>query len=553
MIDRDFNHPSIIIWTLVNEDWGTALPLMAADRAWLGELYTLCKTLDPTRLVVDNSACPTGWGPNIHIRSDIDDFHTYTNIPDQAQAFTDFIENFALRPLWTFSSHGEAQRTGGEPLILSEFGNWGLPTLSNLQDADGHEPHWFDRGPWWSGWDGEPGWPAGVRERFERLGLGALWASYDAFAEATQWHQFAAMRYEIEAMRRQPTLAGYVITEFTDAYWESNGLLDFNRCPKVYHREFAAINAPDVIVPKLERYATWDDQPLPLELHIAHYSDRSWTGAQISMGANSKQPVALNASSRGTVQSIGTFSVTPPTVEKTEMLHVPLSVQDSAGKLLAHNQIDVMVLPSAVRAASYHAPLAVLSRPHESAVGTTLRALGYQTTAMLSSQTALAFATHLTAESLAWLRAGGKLLYCASGPGPFFWLQSRGGSYGGSWITTFNWLRPDIFPRLSVQNPITLPYITIAPHSVILGLPYDDPRVQSDFLAGQIAGWLQHPALHAVQFRYGEGTAIMTTFNFGRVLGDGSGNPDPVGVAMLHDLIDHLASERCQPTLQANF
>ena len=32
MIRRDYNHPSIIIWTIVNEDWGTSLPLSASDR-----------------------------------------------------------------------------------------------------------------------------------------------------------------------------------------------------------------------------------------------------------------------------------------------------------------------------------------------------------------------------------------------------------------------------------------------------------------------------------------------------------------------------------------
>src|SRR4029079_693255 len=38
MIRRDCNHPSLIIWTIVNEDWGTALPLSAADRAWVAAM-----------------------------------------------------------------------------------------------------------------------------------------------------------------------------------------------------------------------------------------------------------------------------------------------------------------------------------------------------------------------------------------------------------------------------------------------------------------------------------------------------------------------------------
>ena len=41
-------------------------------------------------------------------------------------------------------------------------------------------------------------------------------------------------------MRREPTLAGYVITEMHDCHWESNGLLDMRRNPRVFHDVFHA-------------------------------------------------------------------------------------------------------------------------------------------------------------------------------------------------------------------------------------------------------------------------------------------------------------------------
>src|SRR5262249_40161719 len=258
------------------EDWGTALPLSAADRAWVRSMYDLCKQLDPTRLCVDNSACGTGWGPNIHVKSDLDDFHIYTNIPDQAENFEQLIEQFALRPLWTYSSQGDSERSGTEPLILSEFGNWGLPSVRSLSSSNGTEPRWFTLGAWWSPWEGEPGWPSGVVKRFEKLGLTAIWPDYEAFATASQWHQFQAMKYEIETMRRQARLSGYVITEFTDIYWESNGLLDFHRCPKAYHAQFSMINTEDVIIPQLDTYAYSDDDQIQVRLYGAHYSAKDW-------------------------------------------------------------------------------------------------------------------------------------------------------------------------------------------------------------------------------------------------------------------------------------
>ncbi len=281
MILRDFNHPSLMIWTIVNEDWGTALPLSAADRAWVKEMYGRCKQIDPTRLVVDNSACGHAWGPNIHVKSDLDDYHIYANIPDQALEFEQTLEQFSLRPLWTYSSHGDAERTGHEPLVLSEFGNWGLPSVKLLQAHYQGDPDWFKLGPWWSGWDGEPGWPSGVVDRFASLGLDTVWPDYEAFATATQWHQFNAMKYEIEVMRRQPRLAGYVITELTDAYWEANGLLDFVRNPKAYHHAFSTINTADVVIPHVRRYAFWDDQTVRVRFIGSHYSERDWTNSRL--------------------------------------------------------------------------------------------------------------------------------------------------------------------------------------------------------------------------------------------------------------------------------
>jgi hypothetical protein len=96
-----------------------------------------------------------------------------------------------------------------------------------------------------------------------------------------------------------------------------------------------------------------------------------------------------------------------------------------------------------------------------------------------------------------------------------------------------------------------MPFMGVMPTGVILGLPVEDTNVQQDFLAGQIAGWLHHPAIHTVQFRYGKGRVIMTTFALYDTLA--SDTPNPVGVAMFHDLIDHLVSDACKPVLTANY
>lgn len=64
-----------------------------------------------------------------------------TNIPDNADVFEQFVEGLAVHPLWSFSNYGDAQRTGHEPLIVSEFGNWEVPSLRQF---GGGLLEWFD-------------------------------------------------------------------------------------------------------------------------------------------------------------------------------------------------------------------------------------------------------------------------------------------------------------------------------------------------------------------------------------------------------------------------
>ncbi len=541
MIARDFNHPSLVIWTIVNEDWGTELPLNPFHRQWLLEMVTLCKQLDPTRLVVDNSPCGNGWGASIHVKTDLNDFHIYTNIPEQAEAFADFIDQFDLRPSWLFALEMKSNETGQEPMVLSEFGNWGLPGLSAI--APNGEPDWFKLGPWSSGWDGDPGYPVGLLNRFAALGLDKIWPSYEALATATQWHQFAAMKYEIETMRRHANLQGYVITEMTDIYWEANGLLDFARAPKAYFDEFHHVNNPDVIVPQLARYAVWDDEPVQATLHVSHYGAEPWssTNVKVAFGAE-QQTFPLPALPRGDVRAVDEFWSNPAASAQSATQVLTADVVAADGRVLAHSASPVLVLPSSQRAAAYTQPVDVVSRSG-SILMNDLRYLGYQVGEGDASR--LIIADTVTAELLQRIADGGDALYLCEGNNPFLIGQGRGGSYGGNWMTSFSWLRPGVYRRLPESNPVTLPFMGLMPERVFLGFPADDPTIQSDVLAGQFTGWLGHPAAHTVQFRYGRGRVIMTAYRL-----KGALQTHPVAVAMLHDLVDHLASDACQPTLR---
>ena len=63
IVDRDFNHPSIVIWTIINENWGVDLVHDSDHREWLKRTFAWLKAYDPTRLVVDNSPL----APSFHV------------------------------------------------------------------------------------------------------------------------------------------------------------------------------------------------------------------------------------------------------------------------------------------------------------------------------------------------------------------------------------------------------------------------------------------------------------------------------------------------------
>ncbi|HLZ09861.1 MAG TPA: hypothetical protein VKT80_14820, partial [Chloroflexota bacterium] len=69
-----------------------------------------------------------------------------------------------------------------------------------------------------------------------------------------------------------------------------------------------------------------------------------------------------------------------------------------------------------------------------------------------------------------------------------------------------------------------------------------------DGLAGLFLGWIQKPAALVLQVRIGRGVAVITTLRVASPLDRALGE-DPAATVLLGDLLEHLASGRCQPTL----
>jgi hypothetical protein len=320
---------------------------------------------------------------------------------------------------------------------------------------------------------------------------------------------------------------------------------------------------------------------------VSHYSGGAGDGAtlrwQLEGGAGGE--LARGPLERGATRLAAVLRLALPGVEATQALRLSLSLVAADGRELSANALDLTVYPSAARRPSLHEPVAVISNAPafgpaelptmvdvggEGDMGVTqaaaaaepadegsapdrpllplVAAAGYRTTDALGDDVKLAISNMPTAALLQWVREGGDLLFISEGTSPFFYVQGRGGAYGGHWVTSYNWLRPEAHPRLAPANPLGMAYAGVTPQGVIVGLPLEDPAYQGDVLAGMLSGWAQHAAAHTVQFRYGKGRVLMTTFRLREALGR-----NPTATALLHDLIDHLRSERCDPALTASF
>jgi hypothetical protein len=530
IVDRDGNHPSIVIWTIINENWGVDLVHDADHRAWLKRTYWWLKAYDPTRLVVDNSPL----APSFHVETDIADYHFYAAYPDNRRAWDAFVTDLASRPAWLFSPEGDAVVSGSEPLMCSEFGNWGLPDPRDLVDAQGREPWWFETGHDWG--EGVM-YPHGIENRFRDWSLDRVFGSLQGFIAAAQDQQYRALKYEIERMREQPTLAGYVITEFCDAHWESNGLLDMKRNRRAFHGAFSSINADTVVVPRWDQLSVWSGGTLGVGLSVAHGSGAPLDGVTVEVDVPGVAPVAVPRLEPGGVADLGEVRLTLEGGRDGALRRVGFSLRGPDGTMLARNHLDFAV----------HAPLerrrlaALAVWSPEEDVLEQLAARGYRA-ADGAAHADLVVTTHHDDAIAAHVRQGGRLLHLPAGEEllyPYFphWQnvkvrERRTALWAGDWASTFAWLRRSgPFAALPGGPMIDETFDRVIPTHVIANCNLLD--FQGRVHGGLVAGWVHKPVALVVERGYGKGRMVASTF---RVLRDAAG-VDPTAAVLLHGLM----------------
>ncbi len=519
MIHLDGHHPSIVAWNVVNEGWGVDMR-DPEQRAWMVGMQQRIKALAPQALVVDNSACES----NYHVLTDIEDYHAYRGIPERRAAWDEFVDEFAGRADWTYTPFGDAQRRGDEPLVVSEFGNWGLPDMRDFQDEDGADPWWARLGERFAFGAAHA---TGVVDRFESLGLRPVFGSWEAFVRATQDQQLLATRYQIGSMRRRPEIAGYVLTQLTDVQWEANGLFDMNGRPRTFVDELALVNGPCAVV---LRPAAWSGTTgAMLEVTVDVVPPRSgvpagtWT-VVIDQDGREPQEFGVRAGTRDALHA----KVRLPERSASVPVRASLLVD---GELVARDVADIAVVAPAERhPATVHTDDAVLTK--------WLTALNVPVT-QDPAESSLLVTRRFGPEAQAHARAGGRVLVVAEDSGALAGafaapllarLSPREGD--GDWVPRFDWLRRSgPFAALPGGPLLDLSFENLIGDLVIDFLPA--PLRPAHLHSAVFAGWLRHSASTSLTVPWSKGAVTLTTFRLRT-----AGTHDPVAVALTRAMID---------------
>jgi len=183
-VNRDYNHPSIVIWVPINESWGVRnIQVNKQQQDYARMLTYLLKSLDPLRLVSSND----GWEQVSE--TDICAIHDYGLLPNIIPKYDDMKEIYSglAERRMMFAENNSYQ---GQPTMLTEYGGIAFKK------------------------EGEEGW--------------------GYYHKASDVDDFLARLTPItHFLIKNKRYNGFCYTQLTDVMQEVNGLLTEDRKPKV--------------------------------------------------------------------------------------------------------------------------------------------------------------------------------------------------------------------------------------------------------------------------------------------------------------------------------
>lgn len=542
MIARDYNHPSIIAWSLYNEEWGLEWRLWRDKdkQEHVEALYDWAKTLDPTRPFCDNS----GWA---HVKTDINDCHRYFTAPDLIEECKQDLAHYVEKPEANFVA-GKQENAKGIPVVVSEFGVWGLPEVSRITDYYRGNPWWFEAQ--WAGHTEEFKYPGTALRHFEKYKLASVFGDLDGLGHACQVRMMRSLKPIIEAMRQRADLAGYVVTEFTDIEWESNGWLDYFRRPKAHFEQFAWFNHPLVVGVLLAKHNHWVREDVEGRFWLSNHTPETFEATlrwQVAgHDLSGEVPVTVEPFFSGFLDVPG-LRYSAPEVAGSERLTLAVELVRN-GRAVASNAEELTVTSWDATHAPEVSPLVLHGDAQALEAG--LLEAGFTLEETLSPETLLVTTT-LDALAQAHLEAGGRALFIAENgeAAPEKGMVSfRRLPRHESWdrAASILYVRPGVFGDLPVGGVMGWECEDIFPHHVVplsnylqdfggrgIELPSNQADVDPDgVLAGYFEGWLGKFGAAILQLPYDQGRLTVTTLRLIESYG-----MQPIATALLHRLV----------------
>lgn len=237
MIRRDRNRPSVVMWTLLNEFSDTVYFRRKNPAALIEAACMLGASLDPTRLMSGNSgrgvgAAVSGNGlfgqgnPAVALQ----DEHIYLrNFPSPAELDQRIV------------SLGK-----DEPglLFVSEFGTSAFPDMDRVLATYTEAERKLDL----EDYRQIKNYRDEIVRGWEDFSLARQFGTLAAFYHALGYDQAEMVRLEQRALRLNPRVAGYVITQGSDASSEFGGITDLWREPKRVYAGYRDLNRDIVLL-----------------------------------------------------------------------------------------------------------------------------------------------------------------------------------------------------------------------------------------------------------------------------------------------------------------
>ncbi|MGB3909344.1 MAG: glycoside hydrolase family 2 TIM barrel-domain containing protein [Pseudolysinimonas sp.] len=299
MVERDGNHPSIVIWGLYNEEWGLDwdIPGSPERAAAAVQAYDAMRAIDSSRPIVENS----GWA---HVRTDLVDWHYYDEDPA------------------AWAANVAALAAGEREDFPVKLGPDFIVDKSFYGSAD-----------------------------FPRRGVPIVNSEYGAGFTSLEraWH----LRWQTQELRRHDRFAGYVYTELADVEHEMAGLFDAERRPKDWGGlDPAHVNADTVLVVDVVPRCAGADievptEPCELVVRVSHHGREAITGTVRAAWTSAGRPFPSTPPTAASVSnaleaspfilSPGVSVAVPPPGRPARLL---LWLEDADGQVLARTFVD---------------------------------------------------------------------------------------------------------------------------------------------------------------------------------------------------------------------